>query len=329
MSELTVGPVAARAGGNLLSLLMLLAFALLLLLFSLTAPGFFTLSNIESVLLNNVAPLAIVALAMTVVASMGAVDLSVGTAIDFSCLVLVTLVLHQVGLPLAIGAALLAALCVGLFNAFLIAVLGVEPFLATLGTLFIGQSVQQLASNGGQPIYLLTQVLPPSFSAISHGSWLGIPLPLWVVALLATGLHLLLQRSRHGRALNVFGSQSSVAHYSGIHTKRLITLAFVISAVTAGLVGLMLASNVKAWVSLSGNAYLLNAIGAAFIGSTFSRSRRPSVPGTLLGVVLLSFVANGLLLIGWNFYWQQVATGVLIFVVLAAGALNRRQRGGA
>ncbi|PLR31496.1 branched-chain amino acid ABC transporter permease [Chimaeribacter californicus] len=305
---------------------MLLAFVLLLLLFSLFVPGFFTGRNIESVLLNNVAPLAIVALAMTVVATMGAVDLSVGTAIDFSCLVLMTLTLHHAGLPLAIIAAMLAALCVGLFNAFLVAVLAVEPFLATLGTLFIGQSIQQLSSNGGQPIYLLSQVLPAGFTAISRGTLLGMPIPLWIVAVLAVGLHLLLQKSRHGRALTLFGSQSSVARYSGIATRRLITLAFVLSAVTAGIVGLLLASNVKAWVPLSGNAYLLNAIGAAFIGSTFSPSGRPSVVGTLLGVVLLSFIANGLLLIGWNFYWQQVATGGLIFAVLATGAINRRQK---
>lgn len=330
MSELTnAGLTATRAAkrrSNLLRGLIALAFIVLLTFFSLRVPGFFTASNIQSVLLNNVAPLAIVSLAMTLVAAMGAVDLSVGTAIDFACLVVVTLIAHQVGLPLALAAALLAALGVGLFNAFLVAVLGVEPFLATLGTLFIGQSVQQLSSNGGQPIYLLSQVLPVDFSAISHGAWLGVPLPLWYVVVLGVSIHLLLQRTRHGRALTVIGTQLSVARYSGVAVGRLTALAFVLSGVIAGVVGLMLASNVKAWVPLSGNAYLLNAIGAAFIGTTFSASRRPNVPGTLLGVVLLSFVANGLLLVGWNFYWQQVATGVLIFLVLTVGALRGRQR---
>ncbi|MGY2798937.1 ribose transport system permease protein [Ewingella americana] len=329
MSELSA-PVAnsatAKGRGNLLRTLLILTFTALLVFFSLFAPGFFTLSNIESVLLNNVAPLAIAALAMTLVTSMGAVDLSIGTSIDFACLVLVTLVLHQVALPVALFAALLAALGVGLFNAFLVAILGVEPFLATLGTLFIGQSVQQLSSNGGQPIYLLSQVLPDGFSAISHGALLGVPLPLWYVLVLALVLHLLLHRTRHGRALTFIGTQASVARYSGIGVGRLTAVAFVLGAVIAGVVGLMLASNVKAWVPLSGNAYLLNAIGAAFIGTTFSSSRRANVPGTLLGVILLSFVANGLLLIGWNFYWQQVASGVLIFVVLAAGALSARQK---
>jgi len=329
VSELSA-PVAhsatAKGRGNLLRTLLILTFTALLVFFSLFAPGFFTLSNIESVLLNNVAPLAIAALAMTLVTSMGAVDLSIGTSIDFACLVLVTLVLHQVALPVALFAALLAALGVGLFNAFLVAILGVEPFLATLGTLFIGQSVQQLSSNGGQPIYLLSQVLPDGFSAISHGALLGVPLPLWYVLVLALVLHLLLHRTRHGRALTFIGTQASVARYSGIGVGRLTAVAFVLGAVIAGVVGLMLASNVKAWVPLSGNAYLLNAIGAAFIGTTFSSSRRANVPGTLLGVILLSFVANGLLLIGWNFYWQQVASGVLIFVVLAAGALSARQK---
>lgn len=327
MSELTTPFPDARKRSNLLRGLIALVFVVLLTLFSLFVPGFFTLSNIESVLLNNVAPLAIAALAMTLVAAMGAVDLSIGTAIDFSCLVLVTLISHQAGLPLALAAALMAALGVGLFNAFLVAVLGVEPFLATLGTLFIGQSVQQLSSNGGQPIYLLSQVLPADFSAISHGAWLGIPQPLWYVMMLAIALHLLLQRTRHGRALILMGTQPSVARYSGIAVGKLTAVAFALSGVIAGVVGLMLASNVKAWVPLSGNAYLLNAIGAAFIGATFSASKRPNVPGTLLGVLLLSFVANGLLLVGWNFYWQQVATGVLIFIVLAVGALRSRQRG--
>jgi ribose transport system permease protein len=99
---------------------------------------------------------------------------------------------------------------------------------------------------------------------------------------------------------------------------------FVAGALIYGVVGLLLSSMVKAYVPQAGNGYLLNAIGATFIGTTLSRARCPNVPGTLLGVLLLSLVANGLLLSGWNFYWQQVATGVLIFAVLALSFLSRR-----
>jgi ribose transport system permease protein len=93
-----------------------------------------------------------------------------------------------------------------------------------------------------------------------------------------------------------------------------------------GVSGIILSSTVKAYVPLSGNAYLLDSIGATFIGTTLHAEGRPSVIGTVLGVLLLSIVTNGLLLIGWNFYWQQVGTGVLIFLVLAVAFLGRRAR---
>jgi ribose transport system permease protein len=305
---------------------LVFVFAAAIAFFAVFAPAFATLSNIDSVLLNTVAPLAIVALAMTVVASLGAVDLSVGTAVDLASLVFITLAGHNIGIPLACVAALGAALAVGLFNGVLIASFGVEPFLATLGTLFIGQSVQQLATDGGQPIYLLNQALPQSFSMLGHGRLFGIALPLYFVAVLACVLHLLLARSRHGRGITVLGVQAGVARYSGLPVRALLYLAFALSAVSSGAVGLILSSNVKAYVPLAGNGYLLNAIGATFIGATLSSSHRPNVPGTLVGVLLLGFAANGLLLVGWNFYWQQVAIGVLIFLVLAAGTLSSRRR---
>jgi ribose transport system permease protein len=305
---------------------LVFAFAAAIAFFAVFAPAFATFSNIDSVLLNTVAPLAIVALAMTVVASLGAVDLSVGTAVDLASLVFVTLVARHVGLPIAVVATLSVALAVGLFNGVLIASFGVEPFLATLGTLFIGQSIQQLATDGGQPIYLLNQVLPQAFSTLGHGRLFGIALPLYLVVALACFLHLLLARSRHGRGITVLGVQAGVARYSGLPVRALLYLAFALSAVSSGLVGLILSSNVKAYVPLAGNGYLLNAIGATFIGATLSSSHRPNVPGTLVGVLLLGFAANGLLLIGWNFYWQQVAIGILIFIVLAVGTLSSPRR---
>ena len=324
MRELILRPFARTAPINSLTRYALVfAFAAAIAFFAVFAPAFATLSNIDSVLLNT---LAIVALAMTVVASLGAVDLSVGTAVDLASLAFVTLVARHVGLPIAIVAALGAALAVGLFNGILIATFGVEPFLATLGTLFIGQSIQQLATDGGQPIYLLNQILPPAFSTLGHGRLFGVALPLYLVVALACFLHLLLARSRHGRGITVLGVQAGVARYSGLPVRALLYLAFALSAVSSGLVGLILSSNVKAYVPLAGNGYLLNAIGATFIGATLSSSHRPNVPGTLAGVLLLGFAANGLLLIGWNFYWQQVAIGILIFVVLAVGTLSSPRR---
>ncbi|MFL9874369.1 ABC transporter permease [Paraburkholderia megapolitana] len=302
------------------------ALAVVIVFFAIYAPGFARVDNFADVLLNNFALLAIAALGMTLALSLGAIDLSLGTSIDIASLVFVLLSAHHVGvLPAALGG-LGAALLVGAFNGVLIARLGIAPFLATLGTLFIGQTVQQLATDGGQPVYLLNVALPPLFSALAHGTFAGLPVPLWIVIVLALAVHVTLAHSVFGRQIAALGAQPGVARYSGLPVAALGGAIFVASALIYGVVGLLLSSTVKAYVPQAGNAYLLNAIGATFIGTTLSPTRRPGVAGTLLGVLLLSLVANGLLLIGWNFYWQQVATGALIFAVLAVSFAQRHGR---
>jgi ribose transport system permease protein len=294
--------------------------------FAVFAPGFARAGNLADVLLNNFALLAIASLGMTLALSLGAIDLSLGTSIDVASLVFVLLNAHGIGVwPAALGG-LAAACAVGAFNGVLIGWLGIAPFLATLGTLFIGQTVQQLATDGGQPVYLLNVTLPPLFSALAHGTLAGLPVPLWIVAALAVAVQVTLSRSAFGRQLTALGAQPGVARYSGLPVATLTAVTFIGSALIYGVVGLLLSSTVKAYVPQAGNGYLLNAIGATFIGTTLSPTRRPGVVGTLLGVLLLSLVANGLLLIGWNFYWQQVATGALIFAVLAVSFAQRRTR---
>ena len=312
--------------GRLQRFALVAALIAVIAFFAVFAPGFARADNLANVLLNNFALLAIASLGMTLVLSLGAIDLSLGTSIDVASLAFVLLSAHQVGVvPAALGG-LAAALVVGAFNGVLIGWLGIAPFLATLGTLFIGQTVQQLATDGGQPEYLLNVTLPPLFSALAHGTFAGLPVPLWIVAVLALGVHVTLAHAALGRQLTALGAQPGVARYSGLPVATITLVTFIASALIYGVVGLILSSTVKAYVPQAGNGYLLNAIGATFIGTTLSPTRRPGVVGTLLGVLLLSLVANGLLLIGWNFYWQQVATGALIFAVLAVSFAQRRGR---
>ncbi|AOK31775.1 branched-chain amino acid ABC transporter permease [Burkholderia singularis] len=302
------------------------ALAAVLVFFAVAAPGFATLANVERVLVNHFALLAIAALGMTLALSIGAIDLSLGTAVDVASLVCVSALAHHAGFTSAAFAGLGAALAVGTLNALLVTRLGIAPFLATLGTLFIGQTIQQLATGGGQPIYLLSAAPPSAFDALAHGAFAGVALPLWIVAALAIALHLVLERSTFGRQARTLGAHPGVARYSGLRIGALTAGVFVVSALIYGIAGLVLSSTVKSYAPQAGNAYLLNAIGASFIGATLSATHRPNVAGTMVGVLLMSFVANGLLLIGWNFYWQQVATGVLVFAVLALGSAFGRGR---
>jgi ribose transport system permease protein len=271
-----------------------------------------------------VALLAIVALGMTFVVASGGIDLSVGTSVDMASMVFIMLMAAGAALGLGLAAGLLAASLVGVVDGLLITRLRISPFLATLGVLFIGQSVQQLSTNGGQPIYLVTSRAAEAFAFIGHGRLLGIPLPLWVVFLAYLTVHLLLNDTPFGRHVRALGAQPGVAWYSGLRTRRDTIAVYALCAFLCGLAGIIVSCTVRSYVPLSGNAFLLDAIGATFIGTTLSAERRPNVAGTLLGVVLLGIVKNGLLLIGWNFYWQQVGTGVLIFLILAVSFATGR-----
>ncbi|WP_122847963.1 ABC transporter permease [Pseudomonas viridiflava] len=292
---------------------------IILVFFALEAPGFLSWGNLSSLILNNFVLLAIVAVGMTWAVAAGGIDLSVGTAVDFASLGFVVALNGGYGLGAAVVVALLAGGSAGAFNALLIAGLRISPFLATLGTLFIGTSVQQLLSDGGQPIYIAQGVLP----GITGVVILGLPLPVWLVALLAGVYGLVLARGRLGREILAVGTQPQLAYYSGLSIRRIAVQVFVGSALACAVAGILLSSTVNAYVPMSGNAYLISAIGAVFMGTTLSRQGRPNIVGTLLGVLFINVIANGLLLIGWNFYWQQVATGALIFLVLAFSFASR------
>jgi ribose transport system permease protein len=296
----------------------LLALIAVVIVFSAAIPTFPTPQNLTSVLVNNFALLAIVSIGMTLAVAAGGIDLSVGTAVDFSSLAFVFLVLGGHAVWLSALAGLVAGLAVGLFNAFLIARLGITPFLATLGTLFIGHSGQQLLTGGGNPVYIPPSHVPPSFAFLGHGAILGVPVALVAVALLGGAVAILLKRTRVGRIILAIGVQRSVAWYSGLPTSNVTGMVYALSALVCAVAGLILSATVNVYVPYSGNAFLLNAIGATFIGTTLDPNGRPNVAGTLIGVLLLAVVANGLLLSGLNFYWQQVGTGLLIFLVLAA-----------
>ncbi|HTJ89404.1 MAG TPA: ABC transporter permease [Acidocella sp.] len=297
---------------------------LLLLAFAIASPTFRTPGNLVHILVNNFTLPAIVALGMTLVISAGGIDLSVGTSADIAAMIAVTLMASRHGLGLSLGAGLAGAIGVGMVVSLLVAGLGISPFLATLGVLFVGESVQQLATNGGTPIYLVSNFPAAGLTALAHGTVLGVPVPLWIVLAAALLVQLLLRHTAFGRHVRASGAAPEVARYSGLPVKRTIAAVYVLSALLCGVSGLLLAATVKSYVPLSGNAFLLDAIGAAFVGTTISPEAKPNVPGTLLGVFLFGMLHNGLLLIGWNFYWQQVAVGLLVFTVLAASFAARR-----
>lgn len=306
--------------GLLIALIAVSAF------FAAMSPTFLTPGNFASILANSFALPAIIAIAMTLAVGSGGIDLSVATAIDLAGFAYIAALAAGWSFPIAILAGLGAAALTGLFNGLLIAGLNITPFLATLGTLFIGRSVQQVLANGGNPIYLSPTTLPATVKFLAHGNFLGIPLPLYIFGLIALAAFILLELTIFGRSVRAIGAKPLVAYFSGLRVTRDLAWIYLLSAAISGVAGILLSSTVSAYIPYSGNAFLLNAIGAAFIGTTFGARGHANIIGTILGVLLLAIVANGLLLVGWNFYWQQVGTGAFIFLILAFSFASKKRQ---
>ena len=184
---------------------------------------------------------------------------------------------------------------------------------------------QRLLTGGGKPINLGKRAYADVLGAIGRSSFLGIPTPVWVFLAVVALAWVVIHRGRLGREVSAIGAAPEAALYSGISTRVALAKVWLTAALLSAIAGILLTATVRSYIPLSGNGYLLDAIGAAFIGTTLRQDGRPSIHGTVTGVLLLGMVRNGLLLVGWNFYWQQVGIGGLVFAVLALSYGLRRR----
>jgi len=300
--------------------------ALILIVFSVLSPVFFSAGNLVGIL-GQVALLALVAIGLTLVVRAGGIDLSIGVALDLGALASAWLIHDGYRAWVAVAGGLLFALAVGLVNALLIVVLRIPAFLATLSVWFVGTSVQQLLTSGGAPIYLSAPLVPDGFAVIGRGYFLDVDAAVINAASIAVAVALLLGITRYGRKLTMAGEQPSAAKISGLRINALIISAYLLCAVIAGFAGVVLAARSNGYVPGSGQAYLMDAIGAVFIGATISRYGRVSVGGTLIGVVIFGLLDNGLNLIGLSFFWQDLARGLVLLAILLAAVVLGRSKG--
>ncbi|NOY55683.1 MAG: ABC transporter permease [Actinobacteria bacterium] len=311
---------------NLRALLGRYAFLLVLMgfvvFFSVRTDAFLSLGNLVNVLEGN-AVLLIVALAMTLVVASGGIDLSVGIAVDFgAAFAVVAMKDYSVTWQIAVVIAVMGGAIVGLLNAFLIVRLRVSPFLATLGTLFIGGSVQRIYTNGGGQVSF--RKMPEGYRNLAVGSIFGIPTEIVIAAAVLVVYFVMLERSTHGKRIHAIGLQSEASVVAGIRVKRYRWFVYVAAAATCAIGGVILTAGLRQYTPLAGFSYLLDAIGAVFIGAAMHPRRRPNIPGTLIGVLFLGVATNGLNLMGVDFNLKAALTGIILVGALAFSALQRR-----
>jgi erythritol transport system permease protein len=282
---------------------------------------------------------AILAVGMLMVILNGGIDLSVGSVVGLSG-VIAGWLLQGMHIPLTdlvaypqVWVVILLSLAVGAFvgwlNGVIISRFGVAPFVATLGMLYMARGAALLITNGetfteiaGDPSLGNT-----GFVTILFANPLGIPMPVWIMIVVAIGASVLLNRTPFGRWLYASGGNERASILSGLPIKRIQTWVYVISAACAAMVGLLLVADLKAAVPKAGEFYELNAIAAVVIGGAALSGGRGTVRGTIIGAFVIGFLVDGLVLVGVSVFWQVVIKGaVIVFAVAIDQAQQRLQK---
>jgi rhamnose transport system permease protein len=281
---------------------------------TLRAPSFLTADNFRDILLN-ISILAIVALAQTMVILTHGIDLSVSSMIGLVAM-MVAFVVSQypelpVLVPVLLGMALGAVL--GTFNGLVITFGNVPPIIATLGTLSIYRGLVFYYSQG---TWINSFELPRSFKLLSKGAPLGLPNMVIIALLVALIVYYFLNHTRTGRDIFAVGSNPDAAQFAGIRKQRIIFLVYVLSGLLTGLAAVLWASRFESAQTNTGLGFELQTVAASVVGGVSISGGVGTVPGVLLGALLLGIIQNALTLIRISPFWQLAAQGFLILVAV-------------
>jgi ribose/xylose/arabinose/galactoside ABC-type transport system permease subunit len=299
---------------------IVVVFVVLVVALLATKPTFGTYQNIINVLQQN-SVIGIIACGMTFAIIIGGFDLSVGSVTALSNVVGATIIIVMglSGLPVAILGALAACLIVGTANGWLIAVLGVNPFVATLGSMTVVRGLLYVATNAS-PRY----GVPYSFTTLGLGYFVGIPIPAILFAAIALLLGFVLHRTRFGHYVFAVGGNAVASARMGVNALRVRFTVYVLVSACAAVSGIILIGQTASATPQAALGYELTAIAAVIVGGASLGGGRGRMTGTIVGVFLLGVVANALNLFGVSPFWQPVATGLILIVAVALDGYSKR-----
>jgi ribose/xylose/arabinose/galactoside ABC-type transport system permease subunit len=297
-----------------------------LVIFTLMSDNFLTGRNLMNVARQSTY-LAMVAMGQMLALLTGGFDLSVGTILAVTSVVgalamstLSAAYPDMVWLAIAGGmlAGLLAGLSIGVVNGLGVAVFSVSPFMMTLGLASIGFGIA-LYLTGGVPVY----GMPEAYGSIfGFGGFFGIPTPIYVTAILIVAMYVLLNWTRFGRYLYAVGGNLKASRLSGIHTRRILLLAYVLCGALATVSGLMLTARLETGEANIGASMPLESIAACVIGGVSLRGGVGRLSGVVLGAIFIGLVQNGMNLARIDSYLQTVVIGVLLILAVVADQLR-------
>ncbi|GAA4001229.1 ABC transporter permease [Deinococcus rubellus] len=300
---------------------LLLALIAELLIFSLLNSGF---ANPTNLLLSTSDFIAVglAALGLTLVIVGGGIDVSFGSTMSLSAIVMGVLWSHGMPIGWAALISLLAGALAGAINALLITVTRVQPLVITLATLYLYAGLALLLSGTvGANGYEGISGFPDAFSVLANGAIGLVPYPLILFAVVASLMGLLLHRSRYGRQLYLIGSNERTAIYSGLPTRRVQTWTYVMTGILSALAGVILSSYFSSARADLGASTLLPAITAVVLGGASIYGGTGSIPGTVLAVFIVGYLQIGLQAVGISSQLSNTLSGVLLILAVAIRSL--------
>jgi len=308
----------------------LLALVLMVGVLAVASDNFLTLDNGLNVL-RQISINLCLSIGMTMIILSGGIDLSVGSVLAFSGAVAAGLLKNGLSLPhtdyvlkFTVFGAIVGGIAVGAVlgwsSGLMITRFRLPPFVATLGMLSIARGLTRLWT-GGFPI----TDLGPNFAFMGTGYWLGVPMPVWISAILVGAFVVVTRRTRFGRYLYAVGGNERAAKLSGVNVHRVKRIVYMLGGALAGVAGLLATARQNAADPKIGVGYELDSIAAVVIGGTSLSGGRGSILGTVLGCLIIGVLNNGLVLLAVSPDWQLVVKGCVILIAVAIDQLGRKE----
>lgn len=312
---------AARSIG-VQNLSLILAIAVLVAAIGSQNSSFFLVANLKTIG-TAVTIMGLLALVQTAVIIMGGIDLGVGSIAGLASVTSAMIFTHSGAAISFVGALAIGAVC-GLISGCIVVFGRVTPMIATLAGLIAFKGIAQLVSNGRAQGYVGAD---PFYIFLSRGSILGIPTLIWVFVIMTALIHFILRYTKVGRNIYAVGGNDTAARLSGVNINRYILGVFMLAGVVAALAGILITARTGSGQPVSGSEGLeFQSITAAALGGVALRGGKGTIGGTILAVILLGVLLNGMSLLGVNPFWQNLAQGTLLVAAVVIQQLRNGER---
>jgi ribose transport system permease protein len=291
---------------------------LLVVVFGAIAPGFLSVANVSNVLVQSTI-LMMLALPMTLIIMTEGLDLSMGAVLTLTSLVVAIVSLATGSMLAGLAAAVAVGIAFGTINGWLVSVIGIPPFVATLGTLGMAQGLSLIVSDGQSVVGI-----PHTLRDIYSGTLLGIPLPIVMALVTYFAFDSLLYRTRFGTYIFALGGNREALRYAGQSPTKLLIAVYAIGGLMAGIAGLLMMARMNSGHPTAGLGLEFDAIAAVAVGGTSFERGNGWLPGTALGVIAVGVLRNGLNLMALPSSVQVASVGALVIFALFFDGLRSR-----